>query len=96
MDLTKLRHVISSSMTYANAKFSSQLERATKLKFPGYEITNQPDGFVAIRQIELDETELTPESDWMEGYPNTDPAESLWVGRSLEAAMAEVRRRILG
>jgi len=78
------------------AKFLSHIERALKLKFPGYEITNQPDGLVAIRRIELDETELTPESDWMEGYPNTDPSEGLWVGRSLEAAMVEIRRRILG
>ena len=66
------------------------------MKFPGYEITNQPDGVVAIRSIELDETELTPESDWMEGYPNTEPSEGLWVGRSLDAALAEIRRRIVG
>jgi len=70
--------------------------RGFKLKFPGYEITNQPDGEVAIRSIELDETELTPESDWMEGYPNTEPSEGLWVGRSLDAALVEIRRRIVG
>lgn len=76
------------------AKFLSRIVRVTKLKFPGYEVTNQPDGLVAIRRIELDETELTPESDWMEGYPNTDPTEGLWLGRNLDAAMAEIRRRI--
>jgi hypothetical protein len=78
-----------------SAKFASHIERVSKLKFSGYEIFNQPDGVVAIRCIELDETELTPESDWMEGYPNTDPSEGLWVGRSLDAALAEIRRRIL-
>lgn len=77
------------------AKFSDALRGDSKLKFPGYEVTNQPDGLVAIRRIELDETELTPESDWMEGYPNTDPTEGLWLGRNLDAAMAEIRRRIL-
>mgnify|MGYP007125622848 CR=1 FL=1 len=65
------------------------------MKFPGYEVTNQPGEVVAIRRVELDETELTPESDWMEGYPNADTSEGLWVGRSLDAAMAEIRRRIL-
>jgi len=78
------------------AKFSWRIERITKSKFPGYEITNQPDRLVVIRRIELDETELTPESDWMEGYPNTDPSEGLWVCRNLDAALAEIRRRILG
>jgi hypothetical protein len=78
------------------AKFLARTERATKLKFQGYEVTNQPEGLVVIRRIELDETELTPESDWMDGYPNTDPSEGLWVGRNLDAAMAEIRRRILG
>jgi hypothetical protein len=65
------------------------------LKFPGYEVTNQPGEVVAIRRVELDETELTPESDWMEGYPNSDPSEGIWVGRDLDAALAAIRWRLM-
>lgn len=65
------------------------------MRFPGFEVTVDVNGTIAIRRVEIDETELTPESDWMEGYPNSDPSEGIWVGRSLDAAMAEIRRRIL-
>ncbi len=66
------------------------------MRFPGFEVTvAQRDGGVSIRRIELDETELTPESNWMEGYPNSDPSEGIWVGRDLDAALTEIRRRLL-
>lgn len=65
------------------------------MKFSGYEVTNQQDGIVAIRCVEMDETELTPESEWMDGYPNADISEGLWIGRSLDAALSEIRRRLL-
>ena len=64
------------------------------MKFTGYEVTNLQDGLVAIRRVELDETELTAASDWMEGYSNSDPSDGLWVGRDLDTALAEIRRRI--
>jgi len=64
------------------------------LKFPGYQVVTAEDGSITIRRIELDETELTPESNWMEGYPNADPGEGLWLGRDLDAALSEVRRRL--
>jgi hypothetical protein len=64
------------------------------LKFPGYQVVTAEDGSITIRRIELDETELTPESNWMEGYSNTDPEEGLWLGRDLDAALNEVRRRL--
>ncbi len=66
------------------------------MKFPGYQIRNSDNGVILISCIDLDETELTPESDWMEGYPNSDPEEGLWLGRDLDAALNEVRRRLLG
>ena len=47
------------------------------MRFPGYQVEAAEDGSITIRCIELDETELTPESNWMEGYPNTDPGEGL-------------------
>ena len=66
------------------------------MRFPGFEVTvSQRDGGVSIRRIELDETELTPESNWMEWYPNSDPSEGIWVGRDLDAALTEIRRRLL-
>lgn len=65
------------------------------MKFPGFAVTNQSDGRVTIQSIVLDETELTPESDWMEGYPNRDPELGVWVGRDIEAALKEIRNRLL-
>lgn len=66
------------------------------MRFPGFEVTvGQRDEGMSIRRIELDETELTPESNWMEGYPNSDPSEGIWVGRDLDAALTEIRRRLL-
>ena len=66
------------------------------MRFPGFQVVAAEDGSITIRCIELDETELTPESNWMEGYPNTDPGEGLWFGRDIDAALNEVRRRLLG
>lgn len=66
------------------------------MKFPGYQIANAEQGAITIQRIELDETEFTPESYWMEGYPNADPEEGLWIGRDIDAALNEVRRRLLG
>lgn len=66
------------------------------MKFPGYQVVAAEDRSITIRCVELDETELTPLSNWMEGYPNTDPEAGLWLGRDLEAALNEVRRRLLG
>lgn len=65
------------------------------MKFPGYLVTKGKDGEIRIRPTELDETDLTPDSDWMVGYPNCDPSEGIWVGRDLDSALAEIRRRLL-
>lgn len=63
------------------------------MKFPGY-VVSTLEGKVAISRVEIDETELTPESDWMQGYQNEDPNSGVWLGRDLEAALIEVRKRL--
>lgn len=64
------------------------------MKFPGYQVEQADDRSVTIRRVELDETELTPESNWMEGYANADPEEGQWLGRELDAALNVVRRML--
>lgn len=63
------------------------------MKFPGF-VVSSLDSKVEIRRVEIDETELTPESDWMEGYQNQDENACSWMGRDLEAALIEVRKRL--
>lgn len=64
------------------------------MKFPGYAVSNASDGAITIQRIELDETELTAESNWTEAYPNSDPSCGYWAGRSLDSALQEIRRRL--
>ena len=64
------------------------------MKFPGYTVTFSEDGSTTISRSIFDETELTPESNWMEGYPNGDPTAGYWQGRDLDAALVEIRRRL--
>ena len=66
------------------------------MKFPGYAVTSGADGAITIQRVELDETELTPESDWMEAYQNSDQDYGYWAGRNLDAALLEVRRLLGG
>lgn len=65
------------------------------MRFPGFVVTNHENGEVCIRKEIFDDTELTPESKWMEGYTNGDPESGVWAGRDVEAALCEVRKRLL-
>jgi hypothetical protein len=64
------------------------------MKFPAYAITNAPSGAITIQRVELDESELTPESNWTEAYPNSDPSSGYWACRSLDGALQEIRRQL--
>lgn len=70
--------------------------KVINMKFPGFIVSNQSDEVVVIKRVDLDDTELTPESNWMEGYPNKDLQSGVWLGRDLESALLEIRRRMVG
>ena len=61
------------------------------MKFPAYQISQNKNGTITVSHVVLDETELTPESKWMEGYLNNCPEEGLWQGRSLESTLENIR-----
>lgn len=64
------------------------------MRFPGYVVTNQVSGGVTIKRDIFDDTELSTESNWMEGYANSVPESGVWIGRDIEAALEEIRKRL--
>lgn len=65
------------------------------MKFPGFMVSNQADGSVLISHMVFDETELSPDSNWMEGYSNKDLESCIWLGRDIDSALLEVRKRMV-